>query len=362
MATKPKVFISYSTKDRATAEALYTDLLKAGADVFEFERSAKPGSSAWDEVLGWIESSDVFIMLVSRSALKSRPVREEVEYAYYKFVNSDATRPGKLIPALLEQDIQPPRVLERFTGLALYNYATGIKQLIAGLGLETPPKLVDTAHEKQPFPTKTVSKDSVASGEQQRPASRKKKPTPIPQRPHYIGPLMSDLLSAQSPQAQPSTFSQKLGTPRPGTAKVSVTSHVGRYLAVIGIITLIGAIAGLWASSFLRSFALDQLEPVTGLIRSWSESASWLPLISAILICLIVARNAWVTSDNNLPIDSYDYALISAKSLVVALVLASLWILLFSQTVAQDVSTIVVLVCTLTTMGTVAVYAVLNEW
>ena len=362
MATKPKVFISYSTKDHSTAEALYTDLQKAGADVFEFERTATPGSSAWDEVLGWIEASDVFIMLVSKSALKSRPVKAEVEHAHYRFLNSTPTRPSILIPAMLETDVQPPRLLERFTGLALYNYAAGVKQLIAELGLEVAPRSVAAAPGKKVVSPKPVSKDSVTSGEQQRPASSSKKPTPISQRPRYIGPLMSDLLSAQSPQAQPSAYSQRLGTPRPGTANVSYTSHVGRYLAVIGIVTLIGAIVGFLVRSFLPEIASGPLAPVTGLIRSWSESLSWLPLISALVIFIVMAVNAWVTTGNGIPVDSYDYAINSAKSLIVSLLVASIWIVLFSQTVSQTVLTIFVLACVLTTMGTVAAYAVFDEW
>ncbi|ODS31757.1 MAG: TIR domain protein [Candidatus Scalindua rubra] len=134
MPTKPKVFISYSTTDRSIAEALYKDLLDAGAEVFQFERSATPGTSAWDEVLGWIESSDVFIVLVSKSALKSRPVNAEVVHAHYQYLNSN--QPFKLIPIVLEEEFRPHRVIRRFAQLPLDDYATGLQRLIAELGLE----------------------------------------------------------------------------------------------------------------------------------------------------------------------------------------------------------------------------------
>ncbi len=366
MATKPKVFISYSTKDRVTAEALYTDLRKAGADVFEFERTAKPGSSAWDEVLGWIESSNVFIMLVSKSALKSRPVKAEVEHAHYRFLNSTPTLPSILIPAMLETDVQPPRVLARFTKLDLCDYAAGIKQLIAELGLEVAPRPVVAAREKPVFLTPASPKDSLSSGGQKRAKvsglAGSPQISPKSGAMYSSRPLMRDLSSAQSSQAQPLAYSQRLGLPRGEALTVTPISYMGRYLAVIGIIALIGAVVGLGVSSVLPGIASGLLESVAETIRSWSDSLSWLPLISALVICLILAVNAWVTTANGIPVDRYDYAINSAKSLVAALLLASIWILLFSHTVTQTVLTIFTLACVLTTLGTVAVYAVRDEW
>ncbi len=395
MATKPKVFISYSTKDRPTAEALYTDLQKAGADVFEFERTATPGSSAWDEVLGWIEASDVFIMLVSKSALKSRPVKAEVEHAHYQFLNSTPTRPGKLIPAMLETDVQPPRLLQRFTGLALYNYAAGVKQLIAELGLEVAPRPVDTAREKPVFPTPESPKAGASSGGPKRAKVSTAREKPVfltPESPTagassggqkrakvsglagspQISPRsgaadwsrlpIRGMSSAQSSQAQPLAHSQRLGLPRGEALTVTPIRYPGSYLAVIGIIALIGAVVGLGVSSVLPGIASGVLESVAETIRSWSNSLSWLPLISALVICLILSVNAWVTTANGIPVDRYDYTINSAKSLLAALLLASIWILLFSRTVTQTVLTIFTLACVLTTMVTVAVYAVLDEW
>src|SRR5262245_61787363 len=102
-----KVFISFQTADVAVAESLYERLSQAGASVYQFRRTARPGTSAWTTIIDLISDSDVFIALVSKSSLKSRAVNVEVEQAHYEHVNN--ARPSRLIPVLLESDIRPPK-------------------------------------------------------------------------------------------------------------------------------------------------------------------------------------------------------------------------------------------------------------
>jgi len=97
-----------------------------GAAVYEFEESAKPGSDAWEEVLARIEDSDWFIVLLTEAAIASKPVTEEIRYAFYCYVN--AGKPT-LIPGLIE-DVAKPRQLRTFTDLSLSDYDAAFRQIM----------------------------------------------------------------------------------------------------------------------------------------------------------------------------------------------------------------------------------------
>jgi hypothetical protein len=131
-----KVFISFSTKDRKVAERLYADLVAAGAEVYQFGKSERAGVSSWEQVLTWINDSDVFIVLLSQSSLKSQPVKDEIDQASYSRSNSEGMKPAQLVPAIIETGVRPPTLIERFATLDLIVYETGVSRLIKQLGLK----------------------------------------------------------------------------------------------------------------------------------------------------------------------------------------------------------------------------------
>jgi hypothetical protein len=128
-----KVFISYASEDLETASSVFNEVAGAGAEVFQFGRSEIVGKPSWDQVLEWISQSDVFVMLVSKHSLKSKPVKEEVEQAHYSYINSD--RPEKLIPAILDANAKPPRLIERFTHIDFTRLEAGMDRLMKQLNL-----------------------------------------------------------------------------------------------------------------------------------------------------------------------------------------------------------------------------------
>lgn len=130
-----KIFISFSTDDRETAVSLYGDLSGAGAEVFRFGESETIGTPTWPEILRWISKSDVFILLVSESALRSQAVEEEVDHAHYCYINSSRKHPSKLVPAILEKGVGPPIVMKRFSHVDIWNYKSGCSKLCRQLGL-----------------------------------------------------------------------------------------------------------------------------------------------------------------------------------------------------------------------------------
>jgi len=71
-ANRPKVFLSYSHKDRPWADRLLTHLRAIAVDVSVWsDAQIKPGASWDDEIARAIKTSDVAILLVSANYLAS---------------------------------------------------------------------------------------------------------------------------------------------------------------------------------------------------------------------------------------------------------------------------------------------------
>ena len=337
MSSTPRVFISYSTSDRATAEKLYTDLLDAGADVFQFERWAKPGTPAWDEVLGWIESSDVFIVLMSKSALKSRPVQEEVAFAYYQYVNSNQPM---LIPALLEPDLKLFREIRRFTRLELYDYKAGLSRLTRDLGLEKAPKPAGKPKARSDVPLGSLLEGTSA------PPGLQRRPT------------------GTSSSRTWQQLARDSGSPRTATTPAPTYTGDGlsRYVVVISLIAIVGAVAGFAASHFLLGFLEENLQTIPDFFASLSDNWAWLPWVTGVVVLIVTAINAFIVTDNEIPVDSYDYAIVSLKSVVAALFLTLLWVALFWQVSSDVFLRLFAPIGVAVTAATIIIYALLDEW
>jgi hypothetical protein len=133
-----KVFISYSNRDRKTAELLYRDLRAVEAEPYEFAESAMADAAVWSEIVSWISKSDAFVVLISASALGSPAVREEVGIAHFRYINSGYRHPAKIICAVIERGAKPPLEIERFSQIDLVDYAAGRRTLFRQLGLAEP--------------------------------------------------------------------------------------------------------------------------------------------------------------------------------------------------------------------------------
>jgi hypothetical protein len=166
------VFISYSTKDRSTAAALYRDLRSGGATAFQFEQSETAGTPAWNQIVDWIRECDVFVVLISASALKSTAVAEEIEIAHYCYINSERKKPAKIIPAIVEAKVAPPPLIERMSSLDLMNYQTGLPKLLGQLGLKVAsPALKSAAPVLPPIDWDRLAREYA----KENPLSRKQK-------------------------------------------------------------------------------------------------------------------------------------------------------------------------------------------
>ena len=74
------IFISYSSSDRTSLEALTTALKRAQQKVW-FDQELGGGDAWWNAILEQIRSSDVFIVALSNNWLQSKPSQAELRYA-----------------------------------------------------------------------------------------------------------------------------------------------------------------------------------------------------------------------------------------------------------------------------------------
>lgn len=148
MPSRPKVFISYASSERELAIRLRADLEAAGADAWQFEQSAVPGTDAWDSILIRISQSDYFVVLLSPLAVQSRAVREEIDHAHYSSLNGPDRRPVA-IPLILDDSVTVPPKLARAVRMAYRPsaHATVVSGLTRAMGIESSAPLFASAAE-----------------------------------------------------------------------------------------------------------------------------------------------------------------------------------------------------------------------
>lgn len=138
------VFVSYSVKDKAVADAIVARLEAESIRCWEAPRDVVPGADWGESIINAIESSRIMVLVFTSSANASRQIKREVERAVDKGVYT--------IPFRVD-NIEPTRALEYFISTAqwmdafppplerhLDSLAKTIKAILAGSPpLPTPP-------------------------------------------------------------------------------------------------------------------------------------------------------------------------------------------------------------------------------
>ena len=73
------VFISYSSKEYATALQIRSALKSNKIECWMAPESISPGSDYADEIQGAIEGSDIFLLVLSEASQQSKWVRKELD-------------------------------------------------------------------------------------------------------------------------------------------------------------------------------------------------------------------------------------------------------------------------------------------
>jgi hypothetical protein len=104
--TKPRVFISHSSEDKAFVEQLAWDIRQFGFDVWYDKWEIAVGDSIVDKVFEGLEASDTLIIVLSPISVASRWVKEELNTAVMRRISENDIR---ILPVLIETcDIPTP--------------------------------------------------------------------------------------------------------------------------------------------------------------------------------------------------------------------------------------------------------------
>jgi|GEM_PF-7049626 len=131
-----QVFISYSSHDKDFASRLCNDLTLYDINVWFDDWSIRPGDSITKAIEGGLRGSQFVLLLLSRAAVESEWVQEELSSSLYSALSSG--RP-KVIPLLLE-DCDVPVMLRHRKNLDFIvseKYDASLNQLIEVLHSET---------------------------------------------------------------------------------------------------------------------------------------------------------------------------------------------------------------------------------
>ena len=74
------LFVSYSSQDRSTVDALAAALRRAQQQVW-FDQELGGGDSWWAKILEQIRACDAFVVALSSNWLQSKPSQSELRYA-----------------------------------------------------------------------------------------------------------------------------------------------------------------------------------------------------------------------------------------------------------------------------------------
>lgn len=127
-AQQPTVFLCHSSDDDEFVNRLATDLLRNGVRVFNDEWEIRPGDSLIDKINEGLAGCDVFVAVLSRSSLRSKWVREELNAATVRRIQEKA----RIIPVMLER-CQPPPLLSHLVWVDFADYEAGLQNLLDGI-------------------------------------------------------------------------------------------------------------------------------------------------------------------------------------------------------------------------------------
>ena len=106
--TKPTVFVCYSHADSESVDWLADELKASGVDVWIDKWKIKVGDSITERINEGIGASDFLIVVLSRSSVNSRWVKEELNAATIKKIEEE--KHAFILPVLLE-DCEIPTLL-----------------------------------------------------------------------------------------------------------------------------------------------------------------------------------------------------------------------------------------------------------
>ena len=143
-----KAFISHNKADKEHARTLAGLLTEQGEGVWFDEWNLRPGDSLVGGIEEGLDSSDVFILIWSKAARKSKWVGTEVRATIRRRVDDESLR---IVPIMLD-DTPLPRLVADYLGFDLADGDTTLADVVQGItgqprDIEIAQKLQARLHE-----------------------------------------------------------------------------------------------------------------------------------------------------------------------------------------------------------------------
>lgn len=121
------IFISYSRNDEDFVKRLTSRLHAQGLSIWSDKKQIKVGQQILHRIKKGIVESDYFLIVISRTSVKSKWVREELDSAFYEAISN---KPDTILPVLLD-DVSMPKELQNLKYADFRNeFEQGFKELM----------------------------------------------------------------------------------------------------------------------------------------------------------------------------------------------------------------------------------------
>jgi len=122
----PKIFVSYSTKDRPFVERLVADLKGKGVDVWFDYAELQIGDSIVEGISKGLKTAAYMIIVLSKSSVESRWVQSEMSFALMESLSGKGVA---ILPVLIEDCDIPPLLKDRVYADFRRDYQAGMEKL-----------------------------------------------------------------------------------------------------------------------------------------------------------------------------------------------------------------------------------------
>jgi len=335
-STTGHVFISYSRKDANAMKRVVSHLREQKIKAWVDDENLTPGTPAWErEIVKAIKAAFAVVVILSPDANESEWVLRELTLAdnYKKRVFPVLVR-GKQI------DATPFRLIERqYVDLrnnenaGLIKLSLALRKYLDGMKNSTDEK----SHKEDEI--KLENRDKFA-----RLAAHKSVLNRYPEiKPNQAVKPKLGIDTETKNEADP--IEKFIESPR-------------AYAGAILVIALIGIIVGWIVNKWVVSWDFEIIGAITGFIGAQSENWTWLPWITGIIVLIFIVIKSFGFTEDQFPVDVFDYLAASIASVVLALVTGIIWGLLFKEVTSGSGFFLVLSV--VLAGGTVMVYMILD--
>ncbi|MCU1264131.1 MAG: hypothetical protein JWM21_449 [Acidobacteria bacterium] len=154
MATVGKVFISHASADKSFVDRLVADLSTRSIPVWYDKLDLRIGESVPGKINEGLAGAKYFLIVLSKSAVNSSWVREELNAALMKQVSQGGTF---VLPVLLEDCEIPPLLAHRRYADFRSEYSPALNELLALWGSDTAACDAAKKDNVQPWPDVDMS-------------------------------------------------------------------------------------------------------------------------------------------------------------------------------------------------------------